>query len=171
MAHDTRADSDLGVLVPHWLLMRDARILPLARELWRAAGGDRDRYVIEVHEWVTTNVHYCTDAHCFNQGEYVSMPYETATQGYEDCDGSALLMVSLLWARGVPAHMALGYARGSSHRWVEALWRGELWVFDTTNGDKFQARERRAKGYDAYFEASPWTVRLSKLPLPPLPVP
>ena len=159
-----------GVLVPHWLLMRDPRVEPFAAKRWVEARGDPDRFIEVSFEWITKNVSFCTDQNCFGQDEFVQMPAETLTSGYGDCDCSALSLVSVLWLRGVPSHMVFGYVGNSSHRWVEAFYKHEWWVFDTTTGGRFPASQALKRGYEKLFEVTPFSVRPSFMPVP-LPLP
>jgi hypothetical protein len=65
--------------------------------------------------------------------------------------------------------MVFGYAGTSSHRWVEAFYKGTWTVFDTTNGNTFPTSERAQHKYDALFNVTPFSFGLAKFSfLPPL---
>lgn len=163
---------DLGVLVPHFLLMRDARIIPLADKMWEKSGHSNDKMIEIAFDFITTNIYYITDKEAFHQEEFIQTPGEMISEsgGFGDCGNSSLLMVSLLYYKGVPSRMVFGYAGDSSHRWVEALTSDGVWrVYDTTNGHSFPTSEREQHGYDSLFQATPFSFALSKFPLlPPL---
>ena len=44
---------DMGVLVPHFLMMRDGRIIPVADRMWEKAGGNRDNMIDIVFGFIT----------------------------------------------------------------------------------------------------------------------
>jgi len=162
---------DLGVLVPHFLLMRDARIVPLADKMWEKSGRNNDKMIEIAFDFITTNIYYITDREAFQQEEFIQTPGEMISEsgGFGDCGNSSLLMVSLLYYKGVPCRMVFGYAGTSSHRWVEAFYKGTWTVFDTTNGNTFPTSERAQHKYDALFFVTPYSFSLAKLPfVPPL---
>lgn len=161
--------ADMGVIVPHFLLMRDPRIVPVADKMWEKAGGDQDRMIETVFDFITTHIYYITDREAFDSEEFMGTPYEIAALGYGDCGNSSQLMESLLYFKGVPSRMVFGYAMGQSHRWVEARYKEKWMVFDTTNGDVFPTAEREKKGYDALFFVTPYSFALAKMQfVPPL---
>jgi transglutaminase-like putative cysteine protease len=160
---------DMGVLVPHFLMMRDGRIIPVADRMWEKAGGNRDKMIDIVFEFITTNIYYITDREAFGSEEFMGSPFQIATLGYGDCGNSAQLMESLLFYKGVPSRMVFGYALGNSHRWVEAFYKGQWMAFDTTTGETFPTSEREKRGYDNLFNVTPFSFSLAKLPMvPPL---
>ena len=160
---------DLGVLVPHFLLMRDARIVPLADKMWEKSGNKNDGMIETAFGFVTTNIFYITDKEAWGTEEHMTMPYEAVELGYGDCGNSAQLLTALLYYKGVPCRMVFGYAGTSSHRWVEAFYKGQWTVFDTTNGNTFPTSERAQHKYDALFFVTPYSFSLAKLPfVPPL---
>jgi len=161
--------ADIGVLVPHFLLMRDPRVIPVADKMWEKAGGDRDGMIEIAFEFVTTNIYYITDEELFHRSEGIMMPFEVFTTGAGDCGNSAIALEALLFYKGVPSRMVFGYALGQSHRWVEAFYKGQWMVFDTTNGDVFPTAEREKRGYDALFFVTPYSFALAKMQfVPPL---
>jgi transglutaminase-like putative cysteine protease len=161
--------ADIGVAVPHFLLMRDPRVVPVADRMWEKAGGDQDKMIDIVFDFITTHIYYITDEEAWNSAEHMTMPAEALQLGYGDCGNSAQLMESLLYFKGVPSRMVFGYAMGQSHRWVEAFYKGKWMVFDTTNGDVFPTAEREKKGYDALFFVTPYSFALAKMQfVPPL---
>lgn len=155
-----------GQFVPHFLVMRDSRILPLTDKLWLKSGQDPDKYTEEVFEYVTKNVDYAFDEDVNGLVEYVQMPYETLQLGRGDCDCSAALMVSMLIAKGIPSHMTFGYAGGGSHRWPEVKYKGDWYVFDTTNGEVFLESESGKKSYVSLFYVTPHSFRPTFSPFP-----
>lgn len=159
MARGDSMGLGVGQVVPHFLLMRDSRILPYAEKIWQKSGGDIDKFILGVFDFVTKNVGYEYDSDKTGLTEYVGMPYETLMDGWGDCDCSAVLMVSMLTPKGIPCHMALGYAGSSSHRWVEAKYKGDWYIFDTTNGDAFPFDRRYEKGYMPFFYVTPHSFR------------
>ena len=163
--------ADIGVLVPHFLLMRDPRVIPVADRMWEKAGGNRDKMIDIVFEFITANVYYITDEEAFHQTEYMQLPGQVLFEtGYGDCGNSAQLMESLIFYKHIPSRMVFGYALGNSHRWVEAQTLDGVWrVYDTTTGQSFPTLERESHGYDALFFVTPFSFGLAKLPiLPPL---
>ena len=161
--------ADVGVLVPHFLLMRDGRILPFANKMWEKSEKDQDRYIENTFEFITTNIYYITDREAYGSEEFMGTPHEILVQGAGDCGNSAQLMVAVLFLKGVPSRMVFGYALGESHRWVEAQYKGQWTVFDTTNGDVFPTSKREERGYDALFFVTPHSFALAKMQfLPPL---
>lgn len=161
---------DMGVLVPHFLMMRDPRVMPVADRMWEKAGGKRDKMLDIVFEFITTNIYYITDREAFGSEEFMGTPFEIATLGYGDCGNSAQLMESLLFYKQIPSRMVFGYALGNSHRWVEAQTSDGVWrAYDTTTGQSFPTSERESRGYDALFFVTPYSFALAKVPiLPPL---
>jgi len=157
---------DMGVLVPHFLMMRDPMILPVADRMW-AKNGTNDGYIETVFSFITANVYYITDREAFGQEEFMNMPHSVLELGAGDCGNSAQLMVSLLFAKRVPSRMVFGYALGNSHRWVEAFYKGQWVAFDTTTGETFPTSEREKHGYDALFNVTPYSFALAKLPMVP----
>jgi len=155
-----------GQFTPHFLVMRDSRIIPYADAIWKQSGEDPDTYVEKVFEFVTKNVGYAYDADMYGLEEYVAMPYEALINGWGDCDCSSILMVSMLTAMGIPSHMSLGYAGSGSHRWPEVKYKGDWWVFDTSNGDVFPTDKRLDKGYSALFYVTPHSFRPTAFPIP-----
>jgi len=163
--------ADIGVLVPHFLMMRDSRVIPIADKLWEKSGKNKDMFIDNTFDFITTNVYYITDKEAFGQEEFMQMPGQLLLEtGAGDCGNSAQAMVSLLFFKGVPSRMTFGYALGQSHRWVEAQKSDGVWrVYDTTNGHVFTAAEREKFGYDALFWVTPYSFALAKIPiLPPL---
>lgn len=154
---------DIGVIVPHFLIMRDPRIIPFLDKMW-AKSGSKDAFIKNYFDFITENIYYCSDKDCFGQEEYVQMPFETLENGYGDCECSAILMVSGLYFKGIPSRVTFGYALGESHRWTEALYKGKWMVFDTTNGDIFPIEDRQTKGYDPLFYVTPYSFTLVKIP-------
>ena len=170
MPQEPESLANIGVLVPHFLMMRDARILPVADRMWEKSGGDTDRYIETVFQFFIENIFYITDREAFNSEEFMVMPgtllFET---GAGDCGNSAQAMESLLFLKRVPSRMVFGYALGNSHRWVEAFYKGQWMAFDTTTGETFPTSEREKHGYDALFNVTPYSFALAKLPMvPPL---
>ena len=160
---------DLGVLVPHFLLMRDGRIIPLADKMWEKGGKSNDGMIEVAFDFITTNIYYITDREMFGQEEFMETPYGVLLLGAADCGNTAQLMASLLYYKGVPCRMVFGYAGTSSHRWVEAFYKGTWTVFDTTNGNSFPTAQRAQHKYDALFFVTPFSFSLAKLPfVPPL---
>ena len=157
--------ADIGVLVPHFLLMRDPRVMPVADRMWEKAGGDRDGMIEIVFDFITTNIYYIADREMFGQEEFMETPYGVLLLGAADCGNTAQLMESLLFYKGVPSRMVFGYALGSSHRWVEVFYKGQWVAFDTTTGDMFPTSEREKRGYDNLFNVTPYSFALAKLPM------
>ena len=155
-----------GQFVPHFLVMRDSRIFPLVETLWIKSGRNRDAYTEAVFDYITRNVDYAFDEDVNGLMEYVQMPQETLDRGYGDCDCSAVLMVSMLTAKGVPCHLTFGYAGGGSHRWPEVLHQGRWKIFDTTNGDIFLKTDSPNKGYLPMFYVTPHSFRPAVSPIP-----
>ena len=156
-----------GQFVPHFLLLRDSRILPLADELWNKAGKDQDRFVEIVFDYITRNIGYAFDED-IDGGltEYVQMPHEALERGWGDCDCSTVAMVSLLIAKGIPCHVTFGYAGVGSHRWPEVKYKNNWYVFDTTNGEVFPTEQRLDRGYMDLFYVTPHSFRPSWFPIP-----
>lgn len=163
--------TDIGVLVPHFLMMRDPRVIPIADKLWEKSGNNKDKFIVDTFEFITTNVFYITDEEAFGQSEFMQLPGQLLLEtGAGDCGNSAQAMVSLLFFKGVPSRMTFGYALGQSHRWVEAQGSDGVWrVYDTTNGHVFPTVDRTKYGYEALFWVTPYSFALAKIPiLPPL---
>jgi|TARA_Y100000034_G_scaffold107857_1_gene137786 transglutaminase-like putative cysteine protease len=155
-----------GAVVPHFLLMRDPRIWNgVMANISRESGGDIDTYVFNVFKFVTKSTEYCTDTDCFQMAEYVQMPQEVVDNGKGDCDDAAILLTPMLYYKGVPAKFIMGYAGTSSHRWTEALWKGQWHVFDATTGDYFPVDEKEKRGYESLFEITPHSARGTFFPL------
>jgi transglutaminase-like putative cysteine protease len=160
---------DIGVIVPHFMIMRDPRIVPFIDRMWAKSGNDETKFIESFFNFVTENIFYCTDKDCFGQEEYVQMPFETLESGYGDCECSSMLFISGLFLKSIPSRVTFGYAVGQSHRWAEVFYKGKWMVFDTTNGDIFPVEKKAEKGYDALFYVTPFSFALAKLPiLPPL---
>jgi len=155
-----------GQIVPHFLLMRDSRMLPLSDQLWYESDQDPDKYIRKVYDYITSHVGYGFDEDLVGLNEYVQMPYETLTKGWGDCEDSTMLMVSMLTPKGVPCRMVLGYAAGGSHRWPEVKYEGEWYIFDTTNGDVFPLRDSEKKHYVPMFYVTPHSFRPAMSPFP-----
>ena len=155
-----------GQIVPHFFLMRDSRIIPLADSLWQKAGKRPDRYTEAVFEYVTKHVGYGSDEDVHGLNEYVEMPGESLDLGWADCEGTAMLMVALLTIKGVPCHVSFGYAGSGSHRWPEVKYKDGWYIFDTTNGDIFPKESSFNKGYVAMFYVTPHSFRPSVFPVP-----
>ena len=156
-----------GQFVPHFLLLRDSRVLPIAEDLWKKSGGDQDKYTELVFDHITRNIGYAFDEDI--EGgltEYVQMPFEALQRGWGDCDCSTEAMISLLSANGVPCHMTFGYAGVGSHRWPEVMYKGVWHVFDTTTGGVFPIDERIDRGYIDMFYVTPHSFRPSCFPIP-----
>jgi len=162
--------ADIGVLVPHFLLMRDPRIVPVADKMWEKAGGDRDKMIEIAFNFITANIYYITDRELFGREEGINSAGTTILEeGMGDCGNSALALESLLFYKGVPSRMVFGYAMGQSHRWVEAFYKGAWMVFDTTSGNMFPTAERERHGYDNLFNVTPFSFGLARLQwIPPL---
>lgn len=155
-----------GQFVPHFFLMRDSRVIPLADKIWERSGKRKDRYTESVFEYITKHVGYGFDEDVHGLNEYVEMPGESLDIGWADCEGTAMLMVALLTLKGVPCHVSFGYAAGGSHRWPEALYKDEWWVFDTTNGDRFKTSHSLNKNYIPLFYVTPHSFRPVVSPIP-----
>lgn len=160
-----------GILVPHHLLVRDLRIVPIANEL-RAASNSREEFINLAHQFVTQRVKWVSDPSNQGQDEFVQTPFETLERGVGDCEDSALAMLSILWFGGVPeSREVMGYA-GLSHRWVEVMTSPGRWeVFDTTNGKQFPIEQRSAMGYEPVWEVTPFSFKPAGDLFPPVPLP
>lgn len=159
-----------GQLVPHWLMMRDGRLMPLVRKIWSESSGPED-YLERVYKLITTRVKYVPDKKEFGMEEYVQMPYMTLVRGAGDCEDSAMTMVSMAAAMGIPARMGLGYlSNGGSHRWAEAMYDGEWHVFETTNGKigHFPTSKYKEMGYHPVFYVAPNFFIPANALLPPV---
>jgi len=68
-------------------------------------------------DWVCKNVQYRSD-----NGEYWFFPEETLREMAEDCDGSSILLASMLRQAGYTpdrVYAVVGSYRGYGHSWVE----------------------------------------------------
>ncbi len=158
-----------GIVVPHHILMKDPRVLPLVQDL-RKISTNREEYIQNAFNLVRSRVQYVEDKN--NQGmyEYVQMPMETLNLGKGDCEDMSILLMSLLWGGGVfESREALGYVT-ESHRWVEVLTPQGWMVLDATNGDAFPVSMRREKGYKPMWFITPLTVQSEFIPSPPIPL-
>jgi len=76
-----------------------------------------DDIAFRLLDWVCQNVDYRSD-----NGEYWFFPDETLRQMAEDCDGSAILLASMLRQAGYTpdrVYVVIGTYRGLGHAWVE----------------------------------------------------
>jgi len=83
-----------------------------------------------------------------------------------NCDCSAIAMISMLVAKGIPCHVTFGYAGAGSHRWPEVKYKNGWYVFDTTNGEVFPIEQRLDRGYLDMFYVTPHSFRPSWSPIP-----
>ncbi|MBA7648104.1 hypothetical protein ES703_55884 [subsurface metagenome] len=67
-----------------------------------------------LYDFVCQNIDYRRDT-----GEFWQTPSETLARQQGDCEDTSILLTSLLKARGLPAHIALGSYQGFGHAWVE----------------------------------------------------
>jgi len=95
-----------GVLVPHWVIMRDSRVIPIARKIEEMSKSTGD-FITRIFDYITSNVQYCFDSDCSGMAEYVQMPFETLMNGTGDCEDGSILMVSMLFPFGVPSYMSM----------------------------------------------------------------
>ena len=68
-------------------------------------------------DWVCRNIQYRAD-----NGEYWFFPDETLREMAEDCDGSSILLASMLRQAGYTpnrVYVVIGTYRGFGHAWVE----------------------------------------------------
>ena len=150
-----------GQIIPHWLLMRDARILPLARFLFYRVAKTPEEYLGMIYDIVANKIKYIPDKKEFGMEEYVQMPFETIINGAGDCEDKSIAFVSLANAIGIPAREGLGYVyqggKRISHRWGEALYNGEWHLFETTNSKvgHFPIDHYREMGYEPMFYIAP----------------
>lgn len=160
-----------GVLVPHWALMRDSRVIPLSNELWVRSGSAKE-YVDRVFS-VVRGLEYMSDYDAYGMPEYVAMPYEALERGKIDCEEGSMIVVTLCWIKGVPSFMVIGYANDglSSHRWPVVLYNGEFTVFDTVTGEIFPYSDCSEHGYIPAFEVGPFFGRPAIPGAPFLPLP
>lgn len=75
-----------------------------------------DDIAFRLLDWVCQNVEYRSD-----NGEYWFFPHETLREMAEDCDGSAILLASMLRQFYTPerVYVVAGTYRGLGHAWVE----------------------------------------------------
>jgi len=73
-----------------------------------------DNIAFKLWDGVCRSIEYRSD-----DGEFWYFPSETIAQGFEDCDGSANLLTSLLRATGFDAYTVVGTYRGLGHAWTE----------------------------------------------------
>lgn len=75
-----------------------------------------DNLAYSLFDWVCRNVNYKSD-----NGEFWEFPVETLTEKAADCDGTALLLVSMLRRFYPPdrVYAVVGSYRGYGHMWVE----------------------------------------------------
>ena len=75
-----------------------------------------DDIAFRLLDWVCQNVEYRSD-----NGEYWFFPNETLREMAEDCDGSAILLASMLRQFYTPerVYVVAGTYRGLGHAWVE----------------------------------------------------
>ena len=162
-----------GQLVPFWLFMRDTRTIPIAQKL-KSISKSNDDYIIKTYDFIKANVQYVLDKKSFGMEEYVQMPDETLRNGKADCEDMSILFVNLMLHAGIPARMALGYGGSSSHRWPEVIYGGQWYVFDPTVDKSqgiFPISEYKSYHYDPLYYVYPFAIELTKLPIPPIPVP
>lgn len=150
--------------------MRDSRIIPLADKMWEKSGHSNDKMIEIAFDFITENIYYISDRELFGREEGINTPGATILdEGMGDCGNSAMALESLLYFKGVPSRMVFGYAGDSSHRWVEAFYKGRWTLFDTTNGNSFPTADRAEHHYDALFFVTPFSFSLAKFPfIPPL---
>ena len=147
-----------GILVPHHTLMRDLRVVPIARAIW-SRSADRDQFTLNSLNYVYSTIEYVEDIDNQGQNEYVQMPMETVQLGKGDCEDVAILLVAILWAGGVyESTEVMGFVH-VSHRWVRAeMSRGEF-TLDPTAGTFFPTNEERERGYRAMWYVTPFSVQ------------
>ena len=147
-----------GILVPHHTLMRDLRVVPIARAIW-SRSADRDQFILNSLKYVHSSIEYVEDIDNQGQNEYVQMPGETVQLGIGDCEDMAILLMSILWAgRVFESTEVLGFVH-ESHRWVRAeMSRGEF-TLDPTAGTFFPTSEERQRGYKAIWYVTPFSVQ------------
>jgi predicted transglutaminase-like cysteine proteinase len=147
-----------GILVPHHTLMRDLRVVPIARAIW-SRSSDRDQFILNSLNYVHGSIEYVEDGDNQGQNEYVQMPGETMQLGKGDCEDVAILLLSILWAGGVFQSMeVLGFVH-ISHRWVRAEMSQGQFTLDPTGGLAFPTSEERERGYKALWYVTPFSIQ------------
>ncbi|MEM4202644.1 MAG: PKD domain-containing protein [Candidatus Methanomethylicaceae archaeon] len=87
--------------------------------------------IIELREWVSTNIKYKDDYEAHGISEYYQLPRETLALGTGDCEDFAILLCSLLRANGYDpsrVYVMAGYkSDGAGHAWVVAKTDLGIW--------------------------------------------
>lgn len=74
-----------------------------------------------IRDWVKNNIMYEYDSVQFGVSEYWQLPRETLARGKGDCEDQAILLASLLRARGFGSdsvYVIAGYGEDTGHAWV-----------------------------------------------------
>lgn len=125
-----------------WAAHRTLAILPLGATAEIAAGlGNADRAALadRVSQWVNARIRYRADT----AGDHWAAAAATLASGAGDCEDIAILKLSLLRARGVPADelgLVVGWDRvARTHHALAAVKIDDQWRFLDSTGAAFAA--------------------------------